>query len=397
MKNQRKIKQKIGRKQLLQLNNKIEGVLNYLQSNTLEELLQFFEVELKKRYNVIESQIFISNDTYKNFLPKNILETKVLKEEIDYLYQESIINWVLETNKPQIIPSPFANYGTLSLIILPLIYNGEKIGCIINLSKYNRLQFNEIQIESLNYHNSLFVIKFISLVNEYNLLKQNENINHLEKLILKNINSINEIHFNNKINRKVFLKIDSILNQLNLLDKDDLFDVRTENIKKSVIEIKNQISQSQNLKITGKFNLYQTIQEIFEILDFENSLTEVIYQISVNQNLVIDKISLEKFKTVLMNIFSYILNLEWQNKNHLNIYSKYNSLNGLKLSFCLSYENIEFLPNEFEIKQTTKLRLPNQLEIARIISNDINLQVQMETLEESFLIINLIIPNEYIV
>lgn len=392
-------KSKVGHRKyirkLLQFEDNWDAIEKIISTDNFQSLLSIIEVEISKRFNIIESKVFFDAPDYFNTFEPLQSKKKYLEKESAYLYEEGIMDWVKLSGKTQVVPSPFYSYGKSAIIITPLFNQDLHIGFVLSLSKNNRLLFNEIQIENLDKLFNLFNLKLISLYYELKLNHLASNIDYYESIILNSVNYLDGQLFIVSNSEKISQSLNIVKNNINLIDKDgETFYTRLNKISKEIETISelNQKFTSDLIESTNqkdnKIVIDELINEVLEVMrhEFLNTNIEINFVESKEKYYI--NISKGKFRSVIINLLVYILNQAEQFKV-LNIYYKVTS-SGANVSFYLGVENYSFTTNT-TLNSPIKVAMPKELEIANKLLNSINSKLEIIFVEELGYFFNILV------
>jgi hypothetical protein len=381
-------------RKILQIEDNWNAITSLINSDNFQNLLNIIDLELSKRFNIIESKIFFEDPDYFNTFEPLLEKKKYLEKETTYLNEEGVLEWVKLSGKTQVVPSPFHSYGKSAIIITPLFNKELHIGFVLSLSKNNRLLFNDIQIENIGKLISLFNLKLISQYYELKLSNLTNNINYYENIILNSVNYLDGQLFIESTAEKIKQSLKVVKSNINLIDKEsETFYTRLTKISKEIDNI-----AELNLKFTeglidtehknSRVSLDEVINEILEVMqhEFSNSNLDINFVESSDKYYI--NASKGKFRSAIINLLAYVLNQAEQFKV-LNIY--YKSLStGANVSFYLGVENYSPTVN-LTLNSPSKVRIPKELEITKKLLNSVNSKLEIMYVEELGYFFNILV------
>lgn len=381
-------------RKILQIEDHWDSVINLVSATTFQEVLNCVEKELHKRFNVIESKLYLVDKDFINIFESTIQKKKYLEKESIYLDEEGILDWVQSTKKTQIVPSPFYSYGKSAVIITPLYCQDKHIGYFLSLSKNNRLSFNDLQLYNIDTLIQIFNSKLISFFYQLRLQEVINNVEYYENLILNNVNYIDKQIIIDSTSKKISQSLNIVKSNLNLIEKDaETFYTRLNKISHEIDSIiglnsKLTLKNNENIELKSNTNIDDIIYEVLEAMEYEiqNSNLEVNFNKSTeNYTLNCPK---GKFRSAIINLLVYILN-QHEQYSVLNIYYKFVNDN-LNIIFYLGVENYSFT-NNMTLDSPVEVNIPNELEITNKLLKSINFNLKIVFVDELGYFFNIVV------
>lgn len=381
-------------RKILQIEDHWESVIDLVSAITFSDVLNCVDKELHKRFNVIESKLFLVDKDFMNIFESTLEKKKYLEKESKYLDEEGIFDWVHSTKKTQIVPSPFYSYGKSAVIITPLYCYEKHIGYFLSLSKNNRLSFNDVELNNIDEFIQIFNSKLISLYYELRLTEVINNVNYYENLILNNVSYIDKQILIDSTSNKISQSLNIVKSNLNLIEKDaETFYTRLNKISyeiDSIIELNDKLNNKNNesKELQSNTNIDEIINEVLEVMEYElqYSNLEVHFNKS-NNNYTID-CPKGKFRSAIINLLVYILS-QHEQYNVLNIYYKIVNDN-LNIIFYLGVENYSFT-NNMTLDSPVDVNIPTELEITNKLLKSINSKLKIVFVEELGYFFNIVL------
>jgi signal transduction histidine kinase len=115
---------------------------------SLQDLGEYLKIYVKRIIAAKEVQIFFIDQVLHKLKPIDLNVDKKFLDSINHIYKQGIIDWILETKNPNIVPemSSYTEKGIkLNILIYPILEGNLKRGFLAILTTISKNEFSELE------------------------------------------------------------------------------------------------------------------------------------------------------------------------------------------------------------------------------------------------------------
>jgi C4-dicarboxylate-specific signal transduction histidine kinase len=364
---------------------KIDFLLEINKCETVDELNNLLNSILSSDYQIIESLILsITELNYKEsvLFGQNVVKSDLMNR-IEYLIEEGIIEWVLQSGEPQLIMDLQSQLrgGLTNILLIPFIRKNTTVGMLVAFTEKQKEDFNESSKYQLNILSSfvaekLFQISIAFDKQKLDLKLQEQNKRFIQSLPLTTLGEISVT-----IIKETLLPLQIINSNVELIESGvGNVSRRLEIIKQQlnsiseIIGVLDEISEnSTNTKIEV-INTLDLIYEVKSIISAQLKSKGVILEISYDNDYLLINGVKSQLDYVLIQLIMFLSSTTFDNKK---IYLSLTVVNQKTLMIAIKDEGIGFEAENYEelidvIKKNSQFErfLPTLYSIKSIMKNN---------------------------
>jgi C4-dicarboxylate-specific signal transduction histidine kinase len=364
---------------------KIDFLLEINKCETVDELNNLLNSILSSDYQIIESLILsITELNYKEsvLFGQNVVKSDLMNR-IEYLIEEGIIEWVLQSGEPQLIMDLQSQLrgGLTNILLIPFIRKNTTVGMLVAFTEKQKEDFNESSKYQLNILSSfvaekLFQISIAFDKQKLDLKLQEQNKRFIQSLPLTTLGEISVT-----IIKETLLPLQIINSNVELIESGvGNVSRRLEIIKQQlnsiseIIGVLDEISEnSTNTKIEV-INTLDLIYEVKSIISAQLKSKGVILEISYDNDYLLINGVKSQLDYVLIQLIMFLSSTTFDNKK---IYLSLTVVNQKTLMIAIKDEGIGFEAENYEelidvIKKNSQFErfLPTFYSIKSIMKNN---------------------------
>lgn len=331
-------------------------------NNNLSEILNTY-------FGIIESAVIEIDKSSKNQLSFDAesVETPGLKARIDYLIEEGIIDWALQSSEAQIIMDLQSQLrgATLNILMLPLVFNDNIYGLFVAYSEKSKNEFDEINSSFLKTISEIAGSGIYSLTLQNRISKLEHRIEDINTRLIQSLPMTTFGEISLTVLKEAALPLQIIESNIDLIESGvgntnrrlEIIKQQTKSISE-IINLLSEISLNANKAEPEILNLVELIEEVKSITasQLKSRGLKIEFEFEKN-NLHINAIKTQlEYSIVHLLIFFAATEMDTE-----NIFISINEFNPKTILLAIKSENSIFDADNYD-KFVELVRQINSLE-----------------------------------
>ncbi len=300
--------------------------------NSIYDVNVLFTTHLNNICTTIESEILVINNNKEyDFYYYENTENSQLRQRIEYLIEEGIIDWAVSSSEPQLImdlqSQLSGNNNNISILIIPFICENKTLGVYIAFTEQKQDKLNVSKIEFIKLLAN-FAANRINIFFNYNISNSyKEKLLELNDRFVKTLplTTFGDISF--AVLKEISLPLQIIESNINLIESGLGNSLRRmEIIKIQLNSIKETISLLSDISIDSKntepeiINIVEMISETVNIISTQIKSKGISIDFTHNNITLFTKAIKPQLEFVLIQIINFFaINPNERNKIFINV------------------------------------------------------------------------------
>lgn len=242
--------------------------------NNITEIHLVFLNQMGKYLSIIESTIFEPYNELFNENSKLLQTESSLLSKIDYLIEEGILDWALQSNEPQLIMDLQSQLkgSIMNILLVPFLINEKPFGLFISFTENNKDEISKILNERIKLLAGLTAQRIKAIIDEKYIIKLESRLQDLNQRLIQSLPMTTFGEISLTVLKEATLPLQIIESNIDLIESGvGNLNRRLEIIKqqsKSISEIINLLSEISE-------DSYKSEPEIIKLSDLIEEIKSI--------------------------------------------------------------------------------------------------------------------------